>query len=1083
MINFLINRMNKIFLASILALFVSTFSYAQFSMSRIDTLYFEGESGYTDRENSVAYTDFNGDNLVDFIYIRQYGIYVRYGLGNTLFDEEVTLYSWNKPIRGVSNLKDINADGFLDIAVAIYNSNGSTIEILTGSVDGFQLLNEFGMQSMSWSEMLWKDWDEDGSQDLIFQEYQRLGYVSNWNEQDINFNTLIESQEIHLNFHVEDFNRDGLEDLVIGHPSKNIIYLQNTLNGFKTIQTADLSGDGYADIVFDHNEQVYLYTFDSQSSTFNETILPNHLNRSYVRGLGLIDWDNNNTIDIIYGATMGGVDAMLNSGGEFNTTVEITDYSQLYFTTEHFYLDLDNDNDKDLIVHGFDSRQVFNLSAQRTIDSTYADQVYESTKDMVIEDIDKDGFNDLLLVKEMGVYEIFYGDQSGYSTSVKYSGFYEAQLGQVLDVNNDGINDLLVTQETKNNGVNAIFVAYGQGARNFADFEMYRSFPNPTKLIPYQPTATSEMTWCVYPRFGNEIIFLDPISTEVDEYYLSPTKVELVNGQEISSMNIVDLNKDGSNDILTANKLSQNISILTSTGEYTFSESTIDVGKEVHGVIALDFNGDGFNDVLASGIDQNTYLDIYQPMNFDHIDLDLDGDKDLILSGWDYTGSAIFLNENTEFVLSSIEFENTGQSFGAVTDFNIDGRLDFLKTTFTGRNIFVFLNNSVVEPNLGQHILEVDTSTSHTVSLNLKDLHTDGTLVIVKPGESTVSIPPTDNFYYSQNLTYSIGSPYEEGYVVYAGNDSLITIEGLNPASTYTIFSYPYYKNAPQNTLVNYTTQAAELTFETASSLYWISELDTIKISEDSVITLNLDEHINNYGENQFAASASTEGSVFGFSEGILTFTPPENYFGYLDIDLEVSTPYERDTFAIHFDISPIDDPIELAVPADSVVGELTNVSYSIAFIDVDDDTDSVTVSVTSSNSDISVSNVRIENGQVVFDLTPLDFGFAIITIELINGDDIQQFEFTFEASSVLSLNDALTVTSFEVYPNPVSHTLFLESLNNNDEPIKIMNSSGRLIQSFKPRTKSIEINTSHLENGTYIILQGFDRKLILVNH
>jgi len=68
---------------------------------------------------------------------------------------------------------------------------------------------------------------------------------------------------------------------------------------------------------------------------------------------------------------------------------------------------------------------------------------------------------------------------------------------------------------------------------------------------------------------------------------------------------------------------------------------------------------------------------------------------------------------------------------------------------------------------------------------------------------------------------------------------------------------------------------------------------------------------------------------------------------------------------------------------------------------------------------------------------------------------------------SVLNITD-FSENSFNVYPNPVSETLFISSENNTVEKLNVYSINGQLILSVKSNTT--QLNVSALSNGLYFV-------------
>lgn len=130
----------------------------------------------------------------------------------------------------------------------------------------------------------------------------------------------------------------------------------------------------------------------------------------------------------------------------------------------------------------------------------------------------------------------------------------------------------------------------------------------------------------------------------------------------------------------------------------------------------------------------------------------------------------------------------------------------------------------------------------------------------------------------------------------------------------------------------------------------------------------------------------------------------------------------------------------------------------------------------------IHSSNLTISYTQITFINTSLPFTLNKNTLKptlLLSSVLLAFISFAQE-----NLNDTITtkiIAQLKAYPIPADRSLFIEWDNIDNYAVKLYNSFGNRVLAAKPDSSlhKIELQTTHLENGTYIVRVFNKHKLI----
>jgi hypothetical protein len=322
-------------------------------------------------------------------------------------------------------------------------------------------------------------------------------------------------------------------------------------------------------------------------------------------------------------------------------------------------------------------------------------------------DFNRDGKLDILVAKEDGV-DVLAGNGDG-SFGTTISGPITVQAGVVSfgDVNADGAIDIISTEFNQNNPNVAfdatkanVYLGLGDGK-----FALGQTLPDPKGLI----IATADLN----VDGKTDLISLDLNAKKLTvllndqgnrglSRFATPAGPSLSVGDAPQSTAVVDFNDDGILDILTANRDSDNISVLLGNtgGGYT-AAAPLPAGDEPQGITVGDVNLDGFADVLVANFGSATLriltgdgnggilgtiaLSDIALSSFELADVNLDGKPDILMGDGFASVIHVRLGQgNGTFTAAaaspiSIQTDSRANSI-TVSDFNNDGKPDLVYT-------------------------------------------------------------------------------------------------------------------------------------------------------------------------------------------------------------------------------------------------------------------------------------------------------------------------------------------------------------------------------------------------------------------
>ncbi len=285
-------------------------------------------------------------------------------------------------------------------------------------------------------------------------------------------------------------------------------------------------------------------------------------------------------------------------------------------------------------------------------------------------------------------------------------GLIQCYGANAADINDDEYTDLIVVNENSED----IRVLLNDGAGNYDDFILFdmplSNKPSPNEAADFDHDgkidlaigSTQNNKASVF--MGNNVDLFDPeIAFNADV--------------GVRGLTVIDINGDGWDDIATANRSANNITILVNDGTGSFNAPIhIETGADGEtSIAAADLNNDGFIDLIVGGLNSNTIVSLLNDGlgNFSVFNTteyngspwmlvigDVNGDGNVDIATADSFGDSVSIlfgdgNGNLSF---SNEYKVDSFPLAIdLGDIDGDGDLDFVASSYGGATFTLMENN------------------------------------------------------------------------------------------------------------------------------------------------------------------------------------------------------------------------------------------------------------------------------------------------------------------------------------------------------------------------------------------------------
>lgn len=428
--------------------------------------------------NGYSMGDVNGDGLND-IMVKTFDnisniktIQIRKGFnGKILWEQNVYGLLSGKPI------KDLDGDGLNDMLVTTYNLNtypiNTTILQAKKGIDGSVIWQE-SKSSPAWippdiDAISANDINSDKINDLFLIIYDHNnGFYTVKGKTGLgkdlwSFDSLHEDNEYVYGIPVDDLNGDNIYDLLL-HYNDGLfnVKVMNGINGYVLweisnykygMSAGDLDGDELNDILINEDESYYdprQDTFKAKKGIDGTDLWQENIN-GYFYGVPILDINGDGLNDILLHEynNSGMVTIKVKKGIDGSIIWKKTSRNQ--YSYEIGDVDGDNLNDIALNIQN-DSTSIQSLKIKKGFNAKNLWQKSiknGSIKALQAGDLDKDGFNDLILIINKDKYVISANKGNNGKNIWKAESKSEIKLGYYEnsiknDLNGDGKNDILM---------------------------------------------------------------------------------------------------------------------------------------------------------------------------------------------------------------------------------------------------------------------------------------------------------------------------------------------------------------------------------------------------------------------------------------------------------------------------------------------------------------------------------------------------------------------------------------------------------------------------------------------------------------
>ncbi|MFB2120910.1 FG-GAP-like repeat-containing protein [Parapedobacter sp. 2B3] len=441
-------------------------------------------------------------------------------------------------------------------------------------------------------------------------------------------------------------------------------------------------------------------------------------------------------------------------------------------------IDFDGDGKPDLASVNYDGNTVsvfYNTGGAGSM--SFADGVDYATgtnpASVAVGDIDGDGKPDMAVTNFNSDQVTVYRNTST-PGNISFAGRLDLAVGGcpffliIRDLDGDGKADI-ATANKLSNTVSVLWNTGGIGNIVFDPSRDYAVGAEPYSLAVGDIDGDHKPDLITANYADGSLSFLRNISVPGAIDFAAATDVAVPG---VYSVSVGDLDGDGKLDLVTANLLDQQASVLRNTstvGNFSFDPIvTLATGDRPYSVAIGDLNGDGKPDVAIPNYNSNT------------------------ISVFSNTGSAGTIGFAGPIALTT----GVGPAYAAIGDLDGDGKPDLATANYTGNTVSVLQNQLLLRPATQASDIVVSDRSAVSATISWTSGNGAGRMVLMKEGD-TGSASPVDGMDYEADSNF--GSGHQLGssgwYALYNGTGNTVAVSGLSPSTTYRIMVVEYNDN------------------------------------------------------------------------------------------------------------------------------------------------------------------------------------------------------------------------------------------------------------------------------------------------
>lgn len=517
--------------------------------------------------------DRDGDlDVLTFPYL-----YLNNGKGKK---EKVIAIANSKMLYEYYAIEDMDGDKDMDLVVLYKNG---VIDIFINELKGFvkkTQKNDVSYTPSEYAKLYLYDANSDGIRDIIVSGLKGVpvAYIGNKSQQFSYFrafNDQFPKMNVLLGL---DVNKDGIEELLVynyggdaeGKQSLNVYSFKGTAyvivatvalmtNGMKNVKLADIDKDGDQDLVYSYGYSdgaIYWIERTAKGGGFGKmNVLVNGLD---VEDYQLGDFDSDGDLDIAYFSRKDQYTSLnwaKNSGHNVFIINQPSLLPTMKDSQKFVFEDFDGDKIKDVLFYHDDNEQIrprYTLILQDKNGLVKEEHTWMTSakcSGFVFTDIDNNGTKDIVGYYNNELFYLLIGSNGQYAEAQKLAiSSFKIENLQCKDLNNDGKEDLIVSNDDRDNGKVGYFK--NEGGLQFAPFTIVHEEKERLinfEIIDYNSDGNKDVAVNYWKDNLRGIYIYNNIGNGVyDKNRIVVTEVT----NSFPRLALWDVNQDGSEDII-----------------------------------------------------------------------------------------------------------------------------------------------------------------------------------------------------------------------------------------------------------------------------------------------------------------------------------------------------------------------------------------------------------------------------------------------------------------------------------------------------------------------------------------------------
>ncbi len=636
---------------------------------------------------SLEHADFDNDGLLDMVFGFDSHLSWSKNLGNDKWSTNVLIENFVLEFRDIE-VVDLDEDGWMDIIEIGRNDETTSMMYINWfrnegnfnfsspiSIDSFPS----SINSTLGTAIEISDFNNDGHQDILavassnYELTNRLLLYTNDGQGNLTDGIGLTDATANnpRGIQLEDINLDGFIDIVqLNSYSEFVLIENNNGNGFNTPEflftpfltseflgfaLIDIDGNGTKDICVGSDGGVGVKWYSQTSSGVFDDSPQSLFGLQYsVTHIIPADIDNDGDLDIVFSShAFNDMGYIKNIDGLGNYEDPVIVWTSFIFAPDGILsvVDLDNDNDLDIAFSGKDLLEYSTFKNADGQGNFILDQSFAMSppssfggENEHFGDIDGDGYQDIVISGDFLTWLRFNPDFNIYEQARFFETETYATKMDLIDINNDGVQDIIYTQSGSNN--NTLYWHLNDGSGNFlpANTLTYPSVNHKTKLFTEDINGDGwEDLILASGSFSGDGIFLFKNQGTTNGGF---DPVETLETTATNFIVFADVDEDGWIDIFPVLNNTTDLGWIKNNGT-SFEPWTMIVDNDIwhNDLIFDDLDNDGLKDILLfqfstcsfykniGNLSFNPPVEISNSINYSSIyliDYDLDGYKDLV---------------------------------------------------------------------------------------------------------------------------------------------------------------------------------------------------------------------------------------------------------------------------------------------------------------------------------------------------------------------------------------------------------------------------------------------------------------------